>query len=869
MGLWLYGVQNSSKRLIYCPGFVSPFSVVSKQSKCFLLCLFFCLTSTAGQAAYYEGSPIALHRKLREAFVSGTDVGAEVRAIIRETGDHSFDTLLTQSPSKLVALHLQTVAWKAWSDGDYTRAVGLYREAAATLADSGWTSEVAFCLYYIAEIFSEQENYSESLEWIERARAVASSKNRPYLEALIFQSRGYSLWFTDHFQASIYAFTLALEHWHTIGFLEGMVTSWNNLAALYEELRLWKKADHYYKRAFEITEESFDAEIRFYLHANYAVFLDRRNQPSKALEHLTQARALKAVSPDQFLLLEAKILGVGNRLTQLLSFHPQLPSLRIERALLLGQFLQEGGAHLPAYRHFQQALLESEKSGLEYFTRESALHLGAWLERDGQYERASQLYSKTLREEHNLPVPEVVFPYWRTVSPLFDGWIRSLIRLGRIEEAWQEIQRLVQLRRRKGQRATESVFPVEFSKDEVSQFILAGKLEIQEPLPTPWETALSIDLRADAIFKMLSSQGKQRFTIVEMWPDRRTVYAWVIRSSGYVFRELVLPQEITETVHEIVDPLYSALAALPPPPASHQLQLVYSHLIEPLEEFFDSTSILFIGHKEFQSLPLEMLQNRRGEFLLQHYNFSYLPSVYGNSQQEPSIPSAPILIRPNSSPDLPQIEGEEIFFKTLFPDVQVTDQLDGQFLPGARWVHISTHFRLDKRFWLVSGFANGAQEMNVFRFLRRPLSCTLLSLGVCDAGNAYTSDSPYWLGFSELFLNTGVQALLVNRWRLDEIASRIYRDFYALSRKGLPMDQALTQARLRFMSQVFRRGTTKVTGQHPFFWAGVTYVGVPGQTLYPKPRLGGGMLLWGVSLGTLILYLFMSLALSTRRSETR
>ncbi|MCZ6876602.1 MAG: CHAT domain-containing protein [Acidobacteria bacterium] len=251
--------------------------------------------------------------------------------------------------------------------------------------------------------------------------------------------------------------------------------------------------------------------------------------------------------------------------------------------------------------------------------------------------------------------------------------------------------------------------------------------------------------------------------------------------------------------------------------------------------------------------------------VLEHYNFSYLPSVYGNAKQEPSSPSAPILIRPNSSLDLPEIQAEETFFKTLFPDLQVSEQLEGQFPPGARWVHISTHFRLDQRFWLASGFANGPEELNIFRFLQHPLSCTLLSLGVCDAGNAYTSDSPYWLGFSELFLNTGVQALLVNRWRLDEIASRIYRDFYVLSRQGLPMDQAITQARLRFMSQTFRRGTAKVTGQHPFFWAGVTYVGVPGRTLYPKPQWEGGLLLWGVSLGTLLVFTFGVLALSTRR----
>ena len=830
----------------------SSFLAGQKRTGCLFLCLLLSSTHAVGQVALYRTSPIDLHRQLREAFAAGKDVAAVVKTIIRETGDHSFDTLLRPSSSVRRVLHLQSTAWQAWSGGNLTQAIRLYRRAARALADSGSSSEMAFCFYYIAEIFSEQENFPESLLWLNRAIEVASSRNRPYLQALLFQSRGYSLWYMDHFQASIHNFTLALEHWHEIGFHEGIITSWNNLASLYEELRLWKRADYCYKHALEKVDESLDAEIRFYLHLNYAGFSHKRNQPSQARDHLKKARVLKEVSPGKFLLLEARIRGAESQLEQLLSFQPQLPSLRIERALLLGQFFRHSGKLLQARRYFEEALVESEKSGLRYFVRTSALLLGEGLEQEGQYQQAAELYFATLKREYTLLIPEVVFPYWRAISPLFDGWIRSLIRMGHTENAWRQIQRLVQLRKNKAQQILETNLPLEIDRDEVGQFILAGKLETQKPLPNPWDDAGRGDLREYSIGEVFFPLGKHRFTIVEMWPDGQTVYAWVIRPSGYVFQELAFPGGVAESIQEIVDPLYSARDLLPPPPTSRQLQSLYAHLIEPLEELLDSKNILFIGHKELESLPLEMLQNRQKEYLIEHYTFSYLPAVQWNLKQQLPNPSSPTLIAPRSFPDLPEMEREEKFFKTVFPDLQVLRELEPPLITAAHWVHISTHFRLDDRFWLVSGFGNDSQELNIFRFLQSPLSCTLLSLGACDLGNAYLSGSPYWLGFSELFLTRGVGSLLVSRWRLDDIASRIYRDFFALVREGLPMDEATARAKQNFMGQHFRRGPAKISGRHPFFWAGVTYVGLPGEALYPKPQVAAGMLLWGISLGLLV-----------------
>ena len=637
---------------------------------------------------------------------------------------------------------------------------------------------------------------------------------------------------------------------------------------MYEELRLWSRADHFYQKALEDVDESLDHEIRFYLHLNYAAFSDQRNRPSQADEHLQKAQGLQEVSPGKFLLVESRIRGTRNRLAQLLAFQPQLPSLRIERALLLGRFFQHNGQSFQARHYLSEALQEARESGLRYFIRASVLGLGEWLEKDGQYDQAAQLYLSTLSSEYSVVIPEVIFPYWRAVSPLFDGWIRSLIRSGHTQEAWHQVQRLIQLRRDKGEQIIEGTAPLELGGSEVSQFIRAGKLETHPPLPNPWANFTL----ADTLGRPLPQQHlKAPFTVIEMWPDGDRVFAWVFGSSGYVFRELAVPRGVAEGIQKVVDPLYRAGDFLPHPPNPADLKYLYSHLIEPLEEFLDSRKILFIGHKELQSLPLEMLLDRHNQYLLERYQWSYLPSADWKLDRPHPILSSPRLIVPFSTPDLPEIKREEVFFQNLFPDLQVVRKWEGQGLENARWIHLSNHFRLDQGFWVTSGFPNGREELNILHMLQVPLACDLLSLGACDLGNPYTSGSPYWLGFAELFLNRGVRALLVSRWGLDDLASGIYRDFFALAREGLPMDEALTQAKRGFMRRQLRREQATSSGRHPFFWADVTYVGRPGERLYPPQNLGAEIFLLGFSGGLfLVSALFLlTVGRSRHRSASR
>ena len=621
----------------------------------------------------------------------------------------------------------------------------MYTKAAQQFLHEDALSEVAFTFYYIAEIYTEQQDFSKSLRWLNRALEVVDSANCSYLEALIFQSQGYSFWFLDQFQASVRTFSLALKRWNQIGYRPGITASWGNLASLYEELRLWNRAQRGYVKALGSSSASTDAEIRFYLHANYAQFLHRRQDAPRAIDQLNKAGKLREVSPEEFRILECQIAGREGCVQEIISFHPSLPTLRVEKALLLARYYRSRGDSSRSHSYFNQALAESRRQDLRHLARKTAPELGLLLEANGQYERAVHLYSQTLSEQENLFVPELALPYSRTASPLFDGWIRCLIRLRRQEEAWQQIQRWAWLRREKAERFRERKLRIERIANELQQFGAAGRLETESALVRRWE-----DL------PKTSWPIPKGFTILEMWPDQDRIFVWVIRSSGHVFRELHLTSDVSTSVSAVVEPLFQTTSSLPAVPPPRYLQELYADLFRPVQELLTSRAVLFVGHKELQNLPLEMLQNEKGEHLLDLYQVSYLPSAHYLTVQKRRVQGAPLFLASDAFPVLHEVRREERLLRSLFPNLQVVKGIEMEEPVDAHFIHISTHFRLDDRFWWASGFSHVRGEINLLQFLQNSLSTPLLSLGVCNAANSYASDSPYWLGLSELFLSQGV-----------------------------------------------------------------------------------------------------------------
>ncbi|RPJ58321.1 MAG: CHAT domain-containing protein, partial [Acidobacteria bacterium] len=646
--------------------------------------------------------------------------------------------------------------------------------------------------------------------------------------ALINESAGFCLWFLDRLHESTQAFSRASDGWLKLGYPDGLVGAWNNLAALHDELNMWERASDFYEKALEFEDSVQAPGIRYTLHSNYASLLLQLGRPDAAQAQLAAARPFSQEAPDEFLLIESQVQGLERSERRLLEFKPRTVSLQVEKALLLAKlYISRDPAK--GREVLSRAVELSSSHGLSYQKRRCLAALGQLLESERRYSEAAKLYERSFKEEENLYSPELLFPYSRVVSPLFDGWVRSLIESGRSDEALDGIHRLVALRRAKAESVDPSASPALARREGLEMFTHAARVEGAR-IRTEWD-----DLPAHPGPRQFPADDHPESPVlVELWPDGKRIYAWVFNSRGRFFRVLQLEASLNRMVEPVLTTFFTDAPHLPPPPEPASLRRLYRDIFEPLLPLLDSNCLVAVVHKQLQNLPLEMLIDREGHFVLESYNLSYLP-LASTAPPARAQDSEPVIVFPATDPALPSIEREELLLRSLFPNARVLNKLDTTLIGAPRWLHVSAHFGLDSDFWLASGFEAAEGRTNALTLLPATRSCALVSLGVCHAANSYSLNSPYWLGFSELFLSRGAGALLVSRWALDDLSMRIYRDFYMYCRQGMSMDNALTKARRRFLGLRLEREGVSVSGRHPYFWAGITYVGPPGRRLCAPP----------------------------------
>ena len=283
-------------------------------------------------------SPVELHRSLLPAFAEGHGVSDRVREYREATGDHSFDSLAHYTRAKARGARTELEARRLWLSNKQEPATEFYRRAAKELQEAGAHHEAAFCLYFAAEVLSEQERYEEALAVLETGYPPSSDSIS--LSALWAESRGYALWYLDLLPASAQAFGIAAASWSRLGYADGMVGAWNNIAALYEEMGLWDRSLDCYSKALSSIDSVGEPQVRFYLHLNYASLLLKAGRREEALRQAERAGQLRDISPGEMLVLDCRLSRTTRPLTEFASSHRLTPSLEIEQELLLGEISQ-------------------------------------------------------------------------------------------------------------------------------------------------------------------------------------------------------------------------------------------------------------------------------------------------------------------------------------------------------------------------------------------------------------------------------------------------------------------------------------------------------------------------------------------------
>lgn len=767
----------------------------------------------------FKNDPLCFHENLRRRAMEGLDNRATIGQLHAEFGEHSFDGLIEAPSRGNAGFILLYSAWVLWNEARHEEARLHYTKARNIFMEAAMVSEARFCVFYLARIAADRERYPESIRLLNQALAEGEADSSPYLEGLVNESLGYALWYMDRLPESAESFGKATELWLRIGYQTGMVNCWSNLGLLFQELDLPIQAWKSYENAIDCLQEDTFPEIRFHLYRNCALFHFRNNNPALACRYLLDCREFRECGEQLYILAKAEILEKPELLE---SLDPEIPSLVYIRDLLQARFRKKEGDFEGAISLIRKVIRESLEMKMPRHTREAKLYLAELLEEQGSAIEALKLFSDSLNESTYFNKIDVLLPFSNSTERQLNGLIRCLIRSGRSDTARAAIQDAAWLKTRKGRQLIAGL--QSSSGSEAETFLSRAVLDM-EKVPAPvWGTSHQAkDPPPDA-------------TMLEFWPDGKELFVWIDNPRSRHFLKLELDEWIRDTLNTLTSALYSGDSFLPPEPPRQTSALLYTQLFLPLEPLIEKKRLLIIAHKELQALPFEMLQAGPGKYLLEKYTFSYLPGRHYLGRERELNLQPPLLIQPAGFSRRKGAAAEMSALKTLCQDLKILDSLEIRNPLTARWIHLTSHLRLDRRYWLNSTLDGENSSKPMAAILKKRMNCGLLSLGVCESANSATSASPYWMGFSEILLLNGAETLLTSRWRMDELTASIYIDFFRLSMEGVPMDEALRAARLKFLKP--EQSGLPAEASHPFYWAGITYIGEPGRTLAGSPETG-------------------------------
>ena len=259
------------------------------------------------------------------------------------------------------------------------------------------------------------------------------------------------------------------------------------------------------------------------------------------------------------------------------------------------------------------------------------------------------------------------------------------------------------------------------------------------------------------------------------------------------------------------------------------LQELRKILIEPIDGLLaGKTRLIFVPSGDLHYLPLQALQSRAGEYLIEQLEVEYLTKVT-DLQTPPRQPSGrEIVIVGNPDGTLPGAEQEAREIGKLFktPSLLLADQATQKALEensNSRYVHLATHGILTghdlQSSYLVLFGASEQGKLRANEILQLDLDHTeLVTLSCCQTGLGEGRPGAQVTSLAEAFSLAGCATVVATLWSIDDQATRtLMTQFYQALQAGTPKGLALRSSQLKLLRDPKTR--------HPFFWAPFVLLG--------------------------------------------
>ena len=313
------------------------------------------------------------------------------------------------------------------------------------------------------------------------------------------------------------------------------------------------------------------------------------------------------------------------------------------------------------------------------------------------------------------------------------------------------------------------------------------------------------------------------------------------------------------------------------------LNALYSILIGPVRsELEDLEDLVVIPHGVLHYLSFEELAPvssdtdfRKLPYLIRNHTVIYawsaafwmkpiksssvgMPTYLGfapefSSQINASNYRAALSVLPNAQTEVNN--GAALFDGRLFVGTEASESHFLEWAPQYRILHLATHALANEQEPLRSGlwFSNARDSLedgylNALEIYNLNLSADLAVMSACNTGFGQLAAGEGVMSLGRAFSYAGCKSVLMSLWLAnDHSTSTIISHFYDYSKKGLPKDAALREAKLDYLNQA------DALTANPYFWSHLVLVGDAG----PLKPVSGHWLYW--LLGGLCLFILLVL----------
>lgn len=755
---------------------------------------------------------------------------------------------------------------------DYKSALGYFEGGIQYAGDNKRAKALNFTS--MADAYVNLSNYTKALQYYKEARKLSSEIKEISLSAEINSGLGSLNFNLDRYNKAIEYFSFAKEFAEETGdpYLQ---TDLNHKIALsYYELDSLETAEDYFSKALNLSHENSIPYYESLVLIDFASLLKDKKNYKIATEYVMKGRKIAGEFGFEYLLARANVVK--------------------------GEIANEQDEFKNAEKFFGEAV-EISKRLNEFSLQTEAYYLLAKLYDKKGFKDAAESYYKSatdLIEDVSRPLfeeNEVQISYFSSQREIYNSFAEHYLDQNKFREAFElidksrsrnTVQNLNNIKLQallKDQQKLERIYEYEwiihsgiYSKAETDSIkeeyaVLKKTLISEQPILQRY-----LNFEEPITLLVIQKNLKNKENFLSFYSTGNKTHVFLITNNKFKHFEINKgKKEITDLLARI-SPYFTTDG---PVSGTFYNQDLFSFnaeasynfyeefLKEVLTEIPEEEKIIVSPSSEFFTLPFDFLlasydnkesayNYRNKDYLIYHYNFSYIPSatvllhqknnrlnnldkvlVMGNpviynkesefAERRELLEESAGVLRNIAVLPLKYSEEEVSSVSDLINADKVlinNDATETGFKENSEFskiIHLSTHSFLFNKQPVIYFSSNNDRKNDGFleagEIVQLKLNSDLVVLSSCKSGLGTIDASEGIIGMTKAFFEAGVKSVVVSLWEVnDKYTSKFMTLFYKKLREGYDKDEAMRQAKIDFI---------KNYSPNPYFWSAFILTG--------------------------------------------